>query len=68
MRTADGKEKYRECLLKCMNLGHKATYLNDKTEKKRMRKDSVTVSKKNVELRKTLLAGLFDATVIFSYN
>jgi hypothetical protein len=71
MRTADGQEKYRECLLKCMNLGHKATYLNDTTEKKRMKKDRVRLpkaaSKKNEELRKLLLEGLFDPPEIFSF-
>ena len=57
--------------MKCMNLGHKATYLNDTTEKKRMKKDRVrlpkALSKRNAELRKLLLEGLFDPPEIFSF-
>ena len=67
MRTGEGQDKYRECLLKCMNLGKKATYMDDKIAKKRMKKDPIDGSRTkkwktslghNEELRRRVIAGL----------
>jgi hypothetical protein len=71
MRTEEGQNKYRECLLKCMNTGHKATYLNTKTEKKRMKKAPIrlgkSITKKSENARRTLLENLptFEESDIF---
>ena len=67
MRTDEGQEKYRECLLRCMNLGKKATYMDDEISKKRMKKDPIDKSRtkqwktsfaENERLRKAVLLGL----------
>jgi len=67
MRTEEGQEKYRECLLKCMNLGQKATYMDDEVSRKRMKKDPIEGSRNkkwktslthNEALRRRVLAGL----------
>jgi hypothetical protein len=73
MKTEEGKEKYRECLLKCMNAGHKASYM-DTVDRKRVKKDPIVASRtkewkasysKNETLRETLLGGLPKMVHIF---
>jgi len=73
MKTEEGKEKYRECLLKCMNAGHKASYM-ETVDKKRVKKDPIVASRtkewkasysKNETLRQTLLGGLPKMVHIF---